>query len=75
MLIVFTIVYTNPVRTSQETHYVSTTKPNRLMLFGETVAVYCENHTEHTNILCGQNVEFWCVKAGGMYSNHWALKG
>jgi hypothetical protein len=35
-------------RTSQETHYVSTTKPNRLMLFGETVAVYCENHTEHT---------------------------
>jgi hypothetical protein len=28
------------------------------MLFGETVAVYCENHTEHTDILCGQNVEF-----------------
>jgi hypothetical protein len=23
------------------------------MLFGETVAVYCENHTEHTNALCG----------------------
>jgi hypothetical protein len=21
------------------------------MLFGETVAVYCENHTEHTNTL------------------------
>jgi hypothetical protein len=32
---------TNTVRTSQETHYVSATKP--------TVAVYCENHTEHTN--------------------------
>jgi hypothetical protein len=31
------------------THYVSTTEPNRLMLFGETVAVYCENHTEHTD--------------------------
>jgi hypothetical protein len=28
------------------------------MLFRETVAVYCENHTEHTNILCGQNTEF-----------------
>jgi hypothetical protein len=28
------------------------------MLFGETVAVYCENHTEHTDTLCGQNVEF-----------------
>jgi hypothetical protein len=23
------------------------------MLFRETVAVYCENHTEHTNTLCG----------------------
>jgi hypothetical protein len=22
------------------------------MLFSETVAVYCENHTEHTNTLC-----------------------
>jgi hypothetical protein len=48
-------VYINSVCTLQETHYVSTTKPNRLMLFGETVAVYCENHTEHTDTLCGQN--------------------
>jgi hypothetical protein len=52
------ITYKNSVRTSQETHHVSTTKPSRLMLFGETVAVYCENHTEHTDTLCGQNVEF-----------------
>jgi translation initiation factor IF-1 len=28
------------------------------MLFGETVAVYCENHTERTNTVCGQNAEF-----------------
>jgi hypothetical protein len=42
-------IYKNSVRTSQETHYVSATKPNRLMPFKETVAVYCENHTEHTN--------------------------
>jgi hypothetical protein len=27
-------VYINSVRTSQETHYISATKPNRLMLFG-----------------------------------------
>jgi hypothetical protein len=53
------------VRTSQETHYVSATEPNRLMLFGETVAVYCENHTEHINTLCGQNAKSWRVKAGG----------
>jgi hypothetical protein len=40
--------HTDPVRASQETHYVSATKPNRLMLFRETVAVCCETHTEHT---------------------------
>jgi hypothetical protein len=27
------------------------------MLFRETVAVFCENRTEHTNTLCGQNAE------------------
>jgi hypothetical protein len=43
------------------------------MLFRETVAVYCENHTEHTNTLCGQSVGFLYVKAGGTYSNDWAL--
>jgi hypothetical protein len=34
------------------------------MLFGETVAVYCENHMEHTDILCGQTGEFLDVEAG-----------
>jgi hypothetical protein len=33
------------------------------MLFGETVAVYCENHTEHTDTLCRQNAEFWYVNS------------
>jgi hypothetical protein len=42
-------VYVATVTTSQGTYYVSATEPNRLMLFGETVAVYCENHTEHTD--------------------------
>jgi hypothetical protein len=49
------IVHKNSVRTSQETHYVSATNTHRLMLFRETVAVYCENHTEHINTLYGQN--------------------
>jgi hypothetical protein len=31
----FQIIYKNSVRTSQETHYVSATKPNRLMLLGK----------------------------------------
>jgi hypothetical protein len=35
------------VRTSQETRYVSATKPNRLILFREMIAVYCENNTEN----------------------------
>jgi hypothetical protein len=35
----------------KDSHYIPITKPNRLMLFGETVAVYCENRTEHTNTL------------------------
>jgi hypothetical protein len=65
------IIYKNPVCTSQETHYVSATKPNRSMLFGERVAVYCENHTEHTNALCGQNAEFRYVKADRTYSDQY----
>jgi hypothetical protein len=44
------------------------------MLFAETDAVYCENHMEHTDALCGQNAEVQCVKVGGTYSNHLALK-
>jgi hypothetical protein len=35
------------------------------MLFRETVAVYCENHTEHTNTLCGQNAENLYIETGG----------
>jgi hypothetical protein len=42
------------VLTSQETNYISATEPNRLVLLGESFAVYCENHTEHTDTLCEQ---------------------
>jgi hypothetical protein len=66
--------YKSPVRNSQETHYVFATKNSRLMLFGETVAVHCVNYMEHIDILCGQNLEFWYVKTGGIYSNHSAVK-
>jgi hypothetical protein len=46
--------HTDTFPTSQDTHYVSTTEPNRLMLSGKTVAVYCENLTEHTDTSCGR---------------------
>jgi hypothetical protein len=32
------------------------------MLFGGTVPVYCEDHTEHTDTLCGQNAKFLMLK-------------
>jgi hypothetical protein len=44
------------------------------MVFKRDLAVYCQNHMEHTNTLCGENVEFKYDKAGGIYSNHNALK-
>jgi hypothetical protein len=52
------IIHNNSIHTSQETHYVSHAEPNRLMLFRETVAVYRENHTEHTDALCGRNAVY-----------------
>jgi hypothetical protein len=52
------IIYKNPFRPSQETHYVSATKPNRLMLFRETVAVCCENRMEHV----GRIRSLWLLK-------------
>jgi hypothetical protein len=45
------------------------------MLYSEIIAVCSQIHTKHINTLCGQNVEFLCVKPGGTYSNHWDLKG
>jgi hypothetical protein len=53
---------------------MSTTKTNQLMLFRERISVYCDNHTNHKNTLYGEKIEFDYVEAGGIYSDHWALK-
>jgi hypothetical protein len=45
------LIYVNSVRTSLETHYVSATETNRLMLIEETAGAYSENGVEHTNTL------------------------
>ena len=45
------------------------------MLYTEIIPFYSEIHTKHINTLCGQNVEFMNVKAGGIYGDHWALEG
>jgi hypothetical protein len=49
-------------------------KTNRLMPFMETAVVYCEDHTKHTNTLCGQSAEFYYAKAGGIYRTAGARK-
>jgi hypothetical protein len=36
----------------------SITKTTQLMLCGEIMAVYCENHIEDISTLCGQGAEF-----------------
>jgi hypothetical protein len=45
------------------------------MLFGEIIAVYCENHTQHTNVLSGWNAEFFNIEVGGTYSYRCDVKG
>jgi hypothetical protein len=45
------------------------------MLYSKIIAVCSQIHTKHTNTLCGQNVQLLNVKAGGTYSDQWALRG
>jgi hypothetical protein len=45
------------------------------MLFRETVAVYCENHTERTDTLRKQITDVYNMSLGGKYGDHCALNG
>jgi hypothetical protein len=45
------------------------------MLYSEIIAVCSQIHTKYINTLCGQNVDLLNVKAGGTYSDNWALEG
>jgi hypothetical protein len=65
------------VPTSQKTRCVSITTTNRLTLFRETVAVYCENHTEHTNVQCVAEYRVFVFNsnADGTCSYRCALQG
>jgi hypothetical protein len=65
------IIYKDSVCTSQETHYVSATKKALLMLFRETVSVYCGNHTERMSTLCVCKIIIKsAIKSGGACGNH-----
>jgi hypothetical protein len=45
------------------------------MPYREIIAVCSQIHTEHMNILCGQNVELLNVKLSVHYSDHWTVEG
>jgi hypothetical protein len=40
------------------------------MLTREIIAVYCENHMENINTLCGQNAEFGVCLTGNTLRLH-----
>ena len=50
-------------------------KTSQLILCREIIAVCSQINTKHINTLCGQNVEFLNVTAGGTYSDHGTLEG
>ena len=52
-------------RNSQRTQSLSVTMAN-LIMFIEIFSVYCQNHRNQINTLCGQNTKFLNVTAGGL---------
>jgi pantothenate kinase len=65
------MMFKNSVRTAKKTPPLTVTKINRLTLFKEIIAVYCENHIKQTH-----TEELPIVKAGGTFygSYHWLFK-
>jgi hypothetical protein len=50
-------------------------RPVEVMQYSEIIAVCSQIHTKHINTVCGQNVECFSLKPGGIYSNRWATEG
>jgi hypothetical protein len=46
-----------------------------VIVFGQIIAVYSENHTELLNTLFGKNADFCNVKADCTYSDYIILRG
>jgi hypothetical protein len=55
LFVILSLKYSD--RTWEETREFFATEPSRLMLFGRTVAVSCENRTEHMNARCGHRLQ------------------
>jgi hypothetical protein len=45
-----------------------------IVLFMEIIAIYSENRTKPIHASSGRNAELFDVKAGGTFSDHYALK-
>jgi hypothetical protein len=56
----------NSVPTSQEYPVSPLQEAKRLILFRETVAFYCKNHTKHINAFRGQKAKLFNVLADGI---------
>ena len=54
--------------------FTKATKTSQLMLCREIITVCSQIHTKPTNTLCGQNVEYFSVKPGGICSNRSATE-
>jgi translation initiation factor IF-1 len=52
------ITYKTSMPTSQRILYVSVAEITGLNLFREMFCLYCENHTERVNTLCGKLLSF-----------------
>jgi hypothetical protein len=35
------------------------------MMYSEIIGICSEIHTQHMNLMCGQNTELPCIEAGG----------
>ena len=44
------------------------------MHFTEMIDLYCKNHTEHTDTLCGQNTERVSFTASGVQAYSYPIK-
>jgi hypothetical protein len=58
----------------QETYSVSITNTSLMNAFREIFALCFENSLKHMNVLCRQDAKLSHVKAGGIYSEYFALK-
>jgi hypothetical protein len=56
------MIFNSSVLTAKKTPHLTVTKINRLTLFKEIIAVYCENHTKQMNT---EKNQLLIVDAGG----------